>query len=281
MPSPALRVLMLLALLASPLPAAAEAASPCSAAPAVWGGFPALPRVATALAGKNLRVVAVGSSSTWGAGASTRDRAYPAQLERMLQERFPGATIEVLNRGVGGETVAANLARFQRDVLALQPDLVIWQVGTNDALRGVPATLVRAGLLDGIRRVRATGADLVLLDPQPLFAPEQEAAVQRIRAVLVDVAQATKVPLLPRHELMLFWLTSGAFTRDALLGPDGLHMTDASYRCLAVRLADLFPAAGIATPDAAPSPARTRGDRLREAAPPVETIPVSAPGAGR
>mgnify|MGYP000075307224 CR=1 FL=1 len=56
----------------------------------------------------------------------------------------------------------------------------------------------------------------------------------------LDVAHATKVVLLPRHELMMAWLASGEFTPRTLLGPDGLHMTDASYRCLALRIADLF-----------------------------------------
>jgi lysophospholipase L1-like esterase len=226
--------------LLAPVPASAAAAS-CTAAPVVWGGFPALPRVAGALAEGSLRVVALGSSSTAGVGASTPDLAYPAQLARLLRARYSGTAIEVVNRGVGGDTVAANLARLDRDVLSLRPDLVIWQVGTNDALRGVPADVLRTGLGEGIRRIRATGADLVLLDPQPLPAAGPEAAIQRVRAIILDVAQAAKVPLLPRHELMRFWLASGAFTADTLLSPDGLHMTDGSYRCLAERLADLFP----------------------------------------
>jgi acyl-CoA thioesterase I len=133
----------------------------------------------------------------------------------------------------------------------LSPDLVVWQVGTNDALRGVSADTFRAGLLEGIGMVRATGADLVLLDSQPLPAAEAEAAVQTLRAVLVDVALSTKVALLPRHDLMRYWLSSGQFSATALLGPDGLHMTDASYACLAERIADLFRAARpAATPPA-------------------------------
>lgn len=219
-----------------------EAAPSCRSPAAVWGGFPALDRTSKILAeGRPLRVVALGSSSTFGVGASAPDRTYPARLQQLLQDRFPTERTEVINRGKGGETVADNLARLDRDVLALSPDLVIWQVGTNDALLSVPLDAVRAGLQAGITRLRAAGIDVVLLDPQTLGSAAREAAVERVRAVLVDVANATKVVLLPRHQLMAYWVASGQFTQASMLGPDGLHMTDASYLCLAERIADLFP----------------------------------------
>jgi acyl-CoA thioesterase I len=143
---------------------------------------------------------------------------------------------------VGGATVADNLARFERDLLAARPDLVIWQVGTNNALTGMPPKWLRSQLLDGIARVRVGGADIVLMDPQPLPQSERETRVEEVRAVLAATARAAQVPLLPRHELMRYWLTSRQLGAGSLLGADGLHMTDASYRCLAERVADLLPA---------------------------------------
>ena len=234
-------------------PSAAGTPSPtttCQADKAIWGGFPDLPRVRARLQGEGtLTVVALGSSSTQGVGASDSNHAYPAQLQREMSASYPGRRITVLNRGIGGETVADNLARMDRDALVPRPDLVIWQVGTNDALRGVPSDVIRAQLIEGIRRVRAASADIVLLDPQPLLDPKREAEINRVRAVLVDIAHSAKVVLLPRHDMMNAWLISGAFTPTTLLGPDGLHMTDASYRCLAMRIADLFrqPSIGIAS----------------------------------
>ncbi len=215
----------------------------CAADPAVWGAFPVLPRATRALAvERRLTVVAVGSSSTEGIGASSPERAYPAQLEGLLRERFPDAKVAVVNRGVSGETVADNLARLQADAIDLRPDVVIWQVGTNDALLGVPAAELAAGLQAGIGRLRAAGADVVLLGPQPVTRPDWERALVPVRGLLRDVATASATPLLSRHRLMSHWLASGRFPPEALLGPDGLHMTDSSYRCLAERIADLFPA---------------------------------------
>ena len=142
--------------------------------------------------------------------------------------------------------MAANLARFDRDVLAAHPDLVIWQVGTNDAFTGVAAATLRSQLLDGIARVREAGADLVLMDPQPLPQAQRETAVEAVQVVLAATAREADVPLLPRHQLMRYWLTSGQIGAGSLLGADGLHMTDASYRCLAERVADLLPAPAVA-----------------------------------
>src|SRR5689334_9724132 len=142
-------------------PPVGVAAEPSCAAPdaIVRLGQP-LPHTAAAVSvgsRDTLTVVAIGSSSTEGAGASAPDLTYPSRLRAELDERLPGRTIRVLNKGVGGETIAEMLARFDRDVLAEHPDLVIWQVGTNAVLRhddiGRDENLLRRG----IRRLKAAG----------------------------------------------------------------------------------------------------------------------------
>lgn len=207
-----------------------------------WGPFPALERAARALAARReLLVVALGSSSTLGVGATAPDRSYPARLEAVLRGRFPRAAVRVVNRGVGGETVADNLARLGRDVLDLRPDLLVWQVGTNDALRGVAPGLVVAQVLGGVAAVRAAGAEVALMAPQPLPEPERDRRVRTMGDALRAAAHAARVPYLDRHALMRRWLEVG-WTPPELFRPDRLHMTDASYACLALRVADLLPA---------------------------------------
>jgi acyl-CoA thioesterase-1 len=80
--------------------------------------------------------VAIGSSSTARVGASNPAHTYPARLAEELRLRWPRLTVQVINSGVGGETADAMLARFERDVLAYSPQLVIWQTGSNSALQG-------------------------------------------------------------------------------------------------------------------------------------------------
>src|SRR5262249_50183132 len=91
-----------------------------------------LPRTARLLvSGEPIRIVALGSSATWGAGAGTSAASYPSRLAEELARHFPGHDITVLNRGVNGDEAADMLARLDRAVIAERPDLVLWQVGTN------------------------------------------------------------------------------------------------------------------------------------------------------
>jgi hypothetical protein len=110
------------------------------------------------------------------------------------------------------------------------------------ALDGMPPEAVHRQLLDGLARLRAAGIDTVLMDTQPVQSPEREAAMGRMDRAVADAAREAGVALLPRHALMQSWLRSGRFAPATLLGPDWLHMTDASYRCLAEQAADLLPA---------------------------------------
>ena len=119
--------------------------------------------------GQPLTVVAIGSSSTAGAGASSPDATYPSRLAVELRARFPSREITVLNRGVNGEETNNMMARFPTDVLAAHPQLVLWQIGTNSVLRDHPLNPHAVQLHDGIERLKAAGADVVLIDPQ--FAP--------------------------------------------------------------------------------------------------------------
>ena len=87
-----------------------------------------LVRFAQGLARERVRIVAIGSSTTAGEGGI---KPYPPRLKSFLEEKYPNARITVANKGKGGEEAPAELKRFDKDVIAEKPDLVIWQVGTN------------------------------------------------------------------------------------------------------------------------------------------------------
>lgn len=219
--------------------AAASGGRQCPSPGADPGAASAVVLQRAILAADSLRIVCLGSSSTQGVGASGPAATYPARLGALLAKRLPGRPVEVVNKGIGGETVADNVARLGRDVALLKPGLVVWQVGTNDALRGLDPAVVRAGLLDGIARIRAAGAEVVLMDPQPLNHARGEAVAAMARLVR-EVAAEAKAPLLSRHAAMRRWLAEGAVTPASLYAPDGLHMADAGYDCLAQAVADLL-----------------------------------------
>lgn len=182
-------------------------------------------------------IVAVGSSSTGGSGASSPAFAYPSRLERELRQRFPETPISVLNRGINGEEVTAMMARMD-SVLETRPDLVIWQLGTNTLLRdgNIPAT---AGLLQaGISRIRKSGADVLLIDPQ--FAPRVNAkpGAGEMVGLIAYVAKQAHAPLFRRYVAMRHWHEDQAIAFDRFITADGLHMNDWGYSCLARLIAE-------------------------------------------
>jgi acyl-CoA thioesterase I len=183
--------------------------------------------------GQPLTIVAIGSSSTAGAGASSPAATYPSRLALELRSRFPGREITVINRGVNGEETNNMMARFEADVLAAHPQLVLWQIGTNSVLRDHPLNPHAVELHEGIEQLKAAGADVVLIDPQ--FAPAV-LAKSETQGMVEQIALAAKqenVGLFQRFAVMRDWHDVQHLSFDAFVSPDHLHMNDWSYACLA------------------------------------------------
>ena len=185
-----------------------------------------------------LTILAMGSSSTEGIGASSPAATYPSRLEAELRKRFPDTDIRVINRGKGGEDAPEELVRLERDVVADDPDLVIWQIGTNAALRRLDPAVQRDMLRRGIAVIKESAADVVLMDLQ--YAPRVLAspASAVMEKLIAEVAERNRVGLFRRFEIMRHWLSDRRRRPRAAISADGLHMTDRSYACLAAGLAD-------------------------------------------
>jgi len=198
-----------------------------------------LTRVAGKLSRKEpIVIVAIGSSSTAGAGASSKSASYPSRLQADLRTRFPGHDIVVHNRGIGGEEIGDMLRRFEKAVVAVAPDLVLWQLGTNSVLRNHEARESDSAIRRGISIIRGTGADLVLIDPQ--FAPKVivKPEATRMVALIAATANRTGVDLFHRFAIMKRWREVDGLTFTSFLSSDGLHMNDWSYACLAQGLGE-------------------------------------------
>jgi acyl-CoA thioesterase-1 len=224
----------------APTPLAADASAPRCVAPADLTRLD-LPskRTAHRLASRELlMIVALGSSSTAGAGASSPEATYPSRLMAELAQRFRTQPIIVLNRGISGERAVDMLARFDESVAAERPDLVLWQVGTNAVLRGYEHSKSDALIREGIRRIKAIGADVVLIDPQ--FAPKviAQPEIEDMVELISNAAKEENVNLFHRFALMRHWYEVDGIPFEAFLSSDGLHMNDWSYNCFAKALAD-------------------------------------------
>ncbi len=243
-------------------PAALSAAAPSQApgfacsAPAEFTrlNYPLRHTARRLASGEPLTIVAIGSSSTAGAGASSPAASYPSRLAVELKQRFPTRDITVLNRGVNGETTEQMMARFATGVIAAHPDLVLWQVGTNSVLRDRPLRSHSVLLHEGITQLKEAGADVVLIDmqfaPRVLAKPETEGMEDQIAIAAKDEG----VDLFRRFAVMRNWHEVQHIPFDAFVAPDALHMKDWGYGCVAKLLA-----AGIA--DAATRPVASAAAR--------------------
>jgi acyl-CoA thioesterase-1 len=184
--------------------------------------------------GQPLDILAIGSSSTEGVGATTPAHTYPAQLEDELTHR-DGIAARVKNAGVGGELAAKTLQRLLVALKTGSARLVIWQVGTNDAIVGVDEALFRVTVEKGVAAARAAGVQLLLMDPQFTAKSQDEARFERFVAIVDETGARDRVPVLSRFALMKRWGAKGAL---ALLSGDGLHMNDRGYQCIAHAIAE-------------------------------------------
>ena len=199
-----------------------------------------LPHVAGKLvSGEPVLIVAFGSSSTQGYGSTSPEFTYPNRLAAQLRRQYPGADITVVNAGKGGEDAPEMMKRLQSEVIDVKPDLVIWQVGTNAVLRNLDPADTAKLVEDGVARVQASGADLVLVDPQysPRVTERAESAGRMVR-LLHRVADLRHVGIFPRFEVMREWHENQALPVDSFVIADGLHMNDWGYACFAQLLGD-------------------------------------------
>lgn len=199
----------------------------------------ALRRTAARLRAKMpVHVLAIGSSSTQGVGASSPAASYPARLELALERRFPGAEVEVINAGKAGETADGALERLNTELDRIKPDLVVWQVGTNDALNASVSEPKFESIVErGILSIERHKSDVLLLDPQYSKRINDPARYERFVQTLERVAEKEHVCLFSRYQLMKTLDASSDAGAEPLLAPDGLHMNDAGYACIAERLA--------------------------------------------
>jgi acyl-CoA thioesterase I len=181
--------------------------------------------VGPAAAANPPQILVFGDSLAAGFGLPP-EASFPARLEARLAEG--GIRARVVNAGRSGDTTAGGLARLDW-TLAAKPDLVILELGANDALRGIDPEIVRANLDAMIGKIAASGAKLLLAGMQ---APPNwgEAYKKRFDAMYPELAKAHGVALYP------FFL-DGVAMEPGLNQPDGLHPNARGVAALVDRIA--------------------------------------------
>ena len=180
---------------------------------------------------KQLRIIALGSSSTSGYGASNPSFAYPAQLKMGLDKALPGVDVEVINRGIGGQDVEEMAARMRAEMHDNPASLVVWQTGTNAAIRQMLLDHFEGGLRKGLALGKSLGADFVLMNmqyvPAVVAAPDKE----RYEKVMAAAAREYGAGLFRRYDIMQGWYEDG-MPYAQFVQLDGLHLNDFGQKCI-------------------------------------------------
>ena len=239
-------LLLLCALLALPRSSRAggELGSVCGAAADFVTTDASLAQFADAIAGGGpIDILAVGSATTVGSVTTTGEQSasqggsFPWHMVRELHAALPRVEFRLTVRGGRGMTAEDMLPLIEAALKQQRYPLVLWQTGTVEAVRGLQPD----GLLDmlhtGAERVRATGGDLVLIDPQFSRFLRANTDLDPYEAVMQQVATMPGVALFHRFELMRTWANDGRIDLERTAKADRDKALEGLNTCLGKVLA--------------------------------------------
>ena len=195
-----------------------------------------------------IRIVAIGGGSTAGTAAGPRDQAFPQRLQVALGARYPEIEIVVINKGIPRQSTRQMVDRFASDVLAEAPTLVIWEIGTNDAVRGIDIDEFGRAIQAGIDTLRARTIDIILMDMQ--FSRSMAALINYplYLAALHRTADLDDIFVFRRFEIMKYWSETGVFDFENVAREQRQTMAARVYDCIARRLAEAIERAAASPP---------------------------------
>ena len=180
---------------------------------------------------KQLRIIALGSSSTAGYGVSNPAFAYPAQLKMGLGKALPGVEVDVVNRGIGGQDVEEMAARMRTEMEGNPASLVVWQTGTNATIRHMPLDKFERWLRNGLMLGKSLGSDFVLMNLQYVPAVVAVADKEAYERVMAAAAREHGAGLFRRYDIMRGWYEDG-MPYAQFVQLDGLHLNDFGQKCI-------------------------------------------------
>ena len=195
-----------------------------------------------------VRVLVIGASG--GGSAFSPVTSYPVRLRSELEKQFKDVEVEVIHRALSGEIGAGAAGLVRAATAEIGPDLVFWQVGTNDALARVDLDEFADALDETVSWLKSHEIDVVLVDPQyttTLGTDEHYASIVR---VVGAAAGRNKVPLVLRYEAMKYLAGKGG---NRSVG--GFALNNLGKRCIAEHVARAIAVAVVS--DDPPVPAGT------------------------
>ncbi len=166
-------------------------------------------------------IVAYGDSLSAGFGVPPGE-SFPDFLQKDLDQA--GYGYRVVNAGISGDTTSGGLDRLN-NVLALNPQVVLLELGGNDGLRGLPLSATRENLEKMIVGIQKAGATVVLagMTLPPNYGPDY---IRQFEQIYLDLAKKYHLPRIP-------FLLEGVAGNPSLMQNDGMHPTTEGNRRVA------------------------------------------------
>lgn len=160
---------------------------------------------------QRLDVMIIGTGSSTLAGPDGNQRAYPARLEAALKSRLPNVEVKVSTHAAVRQTAANMAVELKKIVAEEKPTLIVWQTGTVDAMRGIEPDEFGAVVNDGVEKIQAAGADVILMNMQYSPRTETMIAVSPYAENMRWASQQRDIPLFDRLGIMRHWSDTGIF----------------------------------------------------------------------
>lgn len=199
-----------------------------------------LPNVARALKDrKKIRILAIGGTSSSVRGPVSGGQF--AVVEQFLEATFKGLDVEIVHRGVSGELASDAGKRIKNEVALNSAELVLWQLGTADALARVSIVDFHATVARIVTWLKDHKIDVILVGLRYARSMAQDAHYQTMRTAVRSVAKEHNVLRISRYEAEEV-LDKVRKSRGVTMGE--AQMTEAGYVCLAEYMARAI-AAGL------------------------------------
>lgn len=184
-----------------------------------------------------LDILAVGSGTVLGPGATHPEDSFPYRMAEAIKAAAPQTVVELTVSGGRGLTAAAMLPLIDAALAQHAYQLVLWQTGTVEAVRSLPADALFKALQSGAERVGQAGADLVLIDPQFSRFLRANANLHPYESALTQAAALPGVNLFHRFELMRDWVDHGGVDLERAERNAREKTADTLHACLGRALA--------------------------------------------
>ncbi len=189
------------------------------------------------LSGTPAVIVALGDSLTYGWMVS---KGYLDYFKEKLYDKFPERKLNLINKGIPGDTARGGVHRLQGDVLCYEPDCVLIQFALNDAFAGYSPELFKGNMKEIINGIREGGnSEIVLVSSVCLGSERENAFIEVFYSQLEELARCYQLPVARVHEYWKKKISEG-FDFENLVQADFVHPTSEGYRLMAEAVMEVF-----------------------------------------